>query len=95
MRVSTSTIEQVRIPEFWCCQVLHFASNCGVFQADSFGGDRIYSRPDLASRSPGVAPCCAGCSRSNRVVEHLEMYAFEIDETDQVMRKRPLTSNHS
>jgi hypothetical protein len=29
-----------------------------------------------------------------RVVEHLELSGFEIDETDQVMRKRPPTSSH-
>ena len=29
-----------------------------------------------------------------RVVEHLERWGFEIDETDQVMRKRPPTRDH-
>jgi hypothetical protein len=31
---------------------------------------------------------------ANQVVEHLELSGFEIDETDQVMRKRPPTRNH-
>jgi hypothetical protein len=31
---------------------------------------------------------------ANRVVEHLELSGFEIDETDQVMRKRSPTRNH-
>jgi hypothetical protein len=29
-----------------------------------------------------------------RVVEHLEQSGFEIDEAEQVMRKRPPTPNH-
>jgi hypothetical protein len=31
---------------------------------------------------------------ANRVLEHLELSGFEIDETEQVMRKRPPTRNH-
>jgi hypothetical protein len=31
---------------------------------------------------------------ANRVLEHLELSGFEIDETDQVLRKRPPTPNH-
>jgi hypothetical protein len=32
---------------------------------------------------------------ANRVVEHLELVGFKIDEADQVMKKRPPTANHS
>ena len=31
---------------------------------------------------------------ADRVLDHLELSGFEIDETDQVMRKRPPTRNH-
>lgn len=31
---------------------------------------------------------------ARRVVEHLELSGFEVDETDQVMRKRPPTRSH-
>ena len=31
---------------------------------------------------------------ANRVIEHLELSGFEIDEADQVMRKRPPTRWH-
>jgi hypothetical protein len=31
---------------------------------------------------------------AERVVEHLEQSGFEIDEVEQVMRKRPPTPNH-
>ena len=31
---------------------------------------------------------------AERVVEHLEQSGFEIDESEQVMRKRPPSANH-
>jgi hypothetical protein len=31
---------------------------------------------------------------ASRVVEHLEQSGFEIDEAEQVMRKRPPSANH-
>ena len=31
---------------------------------------------------------------AERVVEHLELSGFEIDEAEQLMRKRPPTPNH-
>jgi hypothetical protein len=31
---------------------------------------------------------------ADRVLEHLELSGFEIDEAEQVMRKRPPTRNH-
>jgi hypothetical protein len=31
---------------------------------------------------------------AERVMEHLELAGFEIDEAEQVMRKRPPTPNH-
>jgi hypothetical protein len=31
---------------------------------------------------------------AERVVEHLELSGFEIDESEQVMRKRPPSANH-
>jgi hypothetical protein len=31
---------------------------------------------------------------ADRVVEHLELSGFEIDEAEQLMRKRPSTPNH-
>jgi hypothetical protein len=46
--------------------------------------------PELAS-----APNC-GQPRAlaQRVVEHLELSGFEIDENEQVLRKRPPSANH-
>ena len=40
------------------------------------------------------APDDARQMLADRVVEHLELSGFEIDEADQVMRKRPPTRNH-
>jgi hypothetical protein len=31
---------------------------------------------------------------AKRVVEHFDLSGFEIDEADQVMRKRPPSANH-
>jgi hypothetical protein len=31
---------------------------------------------------------------AERVMEHLELSGFEIDEAEQVMRKRPPSANH-
>jgi hypothetical protein len=40
------------------------------------------------------APDDARRQLAERVVEHLELSGFEIDEADQVMRKRPPRANH-
>ena len=40
------------------------------------------------------APDDARQMLAERVVEHLELSGFEIDEDDQVMRKRPPTRGH-
>jgi hypothetical protein len=40
------------------------------------------------------APEDARRQLAERVVEHLEQSGFEIDEADQVMRKRPPSANH-
>jgi hypothetical protein len=40
------------------------------------------------------APDDARRMLAERVVDHLELSGFEIDEADQVMRKRPPTSGH-
>jgi hypothetical protein len=40
------------------------------------------------------APDDARQMLAERVVQHLEQSGFEIDEADQVMRKRPPTANH-
>jgi hypothetical protein len=40
------------------------------------------------------APDDARQMLDERVVEHLELSGFEIDEADQVMRKRPPTPGH-
>jgi hypothetical protein len=40
------------------------------------------------------APDDARQMLAERVIEHLELSGFEIDETDQVMRKRPPSANH-
>jgi hypothetical protein len=41
------------------------------------------------------APDDARQTLAERVVEHLEQSGFEIDEAQQVMRKRPPSANHS
>jgi hypothetical protein len=48
----------------------------------------------LAARGAGRVPSVSVRPLAARVVEHLEQSGFEIDEAEQVMRKRPPSANH-
>ena len=54
----------------------------------------ICSRDLLWRLLKGHAPDDARQQLAQRAVEHLELPGFEIDEGEQVMRKRPPTANH-
>ena len=54
----------------------------------------ICSRDLLRRPLKEHAPDDARQQLAQRAVEHLELPGFEIDEAEQVMRKRPPTANH-
>ena len=68
----------------------------------SFRGQLAFSIGFAVSRSRALlrrilkehAPDDARQMLAERVMEHLELAGFEIDEAKQVMRKRPPTPNH-
>jgi hypothetical protein len=62
--------------------------------AFSIGFAVTRSRDLLRRILKGHAPDDARQVLATRVVEHLEQSGFEIDELEQVMRKRPPSANH-
>jgi hypothetical protein len=68
----------------------------------SFRDQLAFSISFVVSRNRGLlrriltehAPDDAREMLAERVIDQLEQSGFEIDETDQVMRKRPPTSSH-